>query len=97
MIPRISITGTESTGKTTLAEELSQHFGITHIPDVSRSYIASLQRPYNRTNVLNIAEKILEEEDKATQTDSKFLLSDNDLINIKIWLFLPPLVRENRF
>ncbi len=86
MIYRICITGTESTGKTTLAEELSIHYHTCHVPDYSRYYIDQLKRQYNRTDVLEIAHGIIEQEDHMIQNTGNMLLSDNDLINIKIWL-----------
>ncbi len=86
MIPKVTITGTESTGKTTLAEQLGEHFRTLIVPDISRQYIASLHRPYNREDVIKIAEQIIAEEERISRTVTRVLLSDNDLINIKIWL-----------
>ena len=85
-VVRISVTGTESTGKTTLCEALAKQYGIEHVPDISRDYIAKLKKPYVYQDVLNIADGIIEAEDKALRKADKLLLSDNDLINIKIWL-----------
>lgn len=85
-VVRISVTGTESTGKTTLCEGLAKRYGIDYVPDVSRSYIAALKKPYVYQDVLNIADGIIEAEDKALRTADKLLISDNDLTNIKIWL-----------
>lgn len=86
MIPKVTITGTESTGKTTLAEQLSEFFNTVYVPDISRHYIAALHRPYNREDVIRIAEQIIAEEERMIQKVNRILLSDNDLINIKIWL-----------
>lgn len=83
---RISVTGTESTGKTTLAEQLSLHYQCAYVPDVSRDYIAGLSRAYTYEDVLQIAKDIIAAEDKATRYSLAMLISDNDLINIKIWL-----------
>lgn len=83
---RVCITGTESTGKTTLAEELAAHFKVVLIADVSREYIAALNRPYTEQDVLKIARQIITAEDMAAKNASGFYLSDNDLLNIKIWL-----------
>lgn len=85
-IIRVSITGTESTGKTTLCEQLASRYNCTYVPDVSRQYIANLKKPYIYQDVLNIADGIIEAEDNALRTADNLLISDNDLINIKIWL-----------
>lgn len=82
----ISVTGTESTGKTTLSEQLAGRYKCSYVPDVSRSYIAALKKPYTYQDVLNIADGIIDAEDKAMRNADKILISDNDLINIKIWL-----------
>lgn len=82
---RIIITGTESTGKTTLAEELSRSLNLSLVPDVSREWIAALNRPYTKKDVLDIAAEIIRREDEMA-VDNTIYISDNDLINIKIWL-----------
>jgi nicotinamide riboside kinase len=86
MIYRICITGTESTGKSTLAEKLSIYYKTMHVPDYSRYYIDQLSRPYNRMDVLEIAQGIIEQEDRMLKNANGILFSDNDLLNIKIWL-----------
>lgn len=82
----ITITGTESTGKTTLAEKLSMHYKTAYVADYSRYYIDQINRPYSLTDVLAIANGIIEQEDKMLKHAGPILFSDNDLINIKIWL-----------
>ncbi|MCX6198232.1 MAG: ATP-binding protein [Bacteroidetes bacterium] len=86
MIYKITLTGTESTGKSTLAEKLSIHYKTIHVPDYSRYYIGQLERAYAYTDVMKIAEEIIEQENNMIRQANKILFSDNDLINIKIWL-----------
>lgn len=86
MAKRICITGTESTGKTILVEQLAQHFACPLLADISRSYIEQLTIPYTHQDVLNIAQLIIEAEQKLRTEPIPFFISDNDLINIKIWL-----------
>lgn len=86
MIYRIAVTGTESTGKTTLCEALAEYYNTGYVPDISRSYIGRLKRAYNESDVLEIAREIIKQEDQMLQSVGTLLLSDNDLINIKIWL-----------
>ena len=83
---RITITGTESTGKSTLSERLSLHYKTTYVPDYSRYYIDQLNHPYNEIDVLSIARGIIEQEDNMSHRANRIIFSDNDLINIKIWL-----------
>lgn len=86
MIQLISITGTESTGKTELVGKLAAHYKTVFVPDYSRQYVAHLDRKYNHTDVVKIAKGIVEEENKMLHYAHRILFSDNDLINIKIWL-----------
>ena len=86
MIYRIAITGTESTGKSTLAEKLSIYYKTVYVPDYSRYYIDQLPHKYGKMDVLEIARGIIEQEDRMISNANKILFSDNDLINIKIWL-----------
>lgn len=83
---KVCITGTESTGKSTLAEKLSIFYKTIHVSDYSRYYIDQLSRPYNKPDVLEIARGIIELEDRMIPQANGFFFTDNDLINIKIWL-----------
>ena len=86
MTNKIIITGTESTGKTELIQQLAAHYHVPFLPDYSRIYIEQLNRPYREEDVLEIARCIIEEEEKLQYSGGEFFISDNDLINIKIWL-----------
>jgi nicotinamide riboside kinase len=82
----ITLTGTESTGKTNLALALAQHYKALLLPDVSRTYIEQLTAPPTEKDVLNIAQEILQQEHDAQKQNLPFIISDNCLLNIKIWL-----------
>ena len=72
------MTGPESSGKTTLCRQLSNHFNISFAKEFARSYIDSLERSYIMDDLLVIAREQLESE-------FNFQLLDTDLITIKIW------------
>ncbi|HRG89733.1 MAG TPA: ATP-binding protein [Chitinophagales bacterium] len=86
MVYKVCITGTESTGKSTLAEKLSIFYKTLHVSDYSRYYIDQLNRPYNKPDVLEIAHGIIELEDRMMPQANGLFFTDNDLVNIKIWL-----------
>lgn len=86
MIKRVSITGPESTGKTTLTEQLAAHFNTVFVPDYSRIYLNYINRPYTYEDVLHIAERIVKMESDMARIANGILFTDTDLINIKIWL-----------
>lgn len=86
MVYKVCITGTESTGKSTLAEKLSIYYRTLHVSDYSRYYIDQLSHRYTKMDVLHIAQGIIELEDRMLPQANRYFISDNDLINIKIWL-----------
>ncbi len=86
MIQLITITGTESTGKTELAQKLAAHYKTVFVPDYSRQYVERLNRKYNHSDVVHIARAIIEAENNMLRFGHRVLFSDNCLINIKIWL-----------
>ena len=81
----IVITGAESTGKSTLTEELANHFGVPFIPELARSYIENLNRKYNYTDVEKIAQLQVEEFIKYKNSTQSYIFLDTWLIVTKIW------------
>lgn len=86
MIKRVAITGPESTGKTTLTEQLAAHFNTVFVPDYSRIYLNYISRPYTAEDVIHIAERIVTMEKDMARIANAILFTDTDLLNIKVWL-----------
>lgn len=82
---RIVITGSESTGKSTLASELAKHYKTVYVPEVARFYIDDLKRPYIQNDLLEIAMLQCAEEDKLINKATNILICDTDLLVIKVW------------
>lgn len=82
---KISITGPESTGKSTLARQLAAHYGAALVPEYAREYIGGLSRPYQAADVLAIARRQFELEDEAMQTAHSIVFCDTDVWVLKIW------------
>lgn len=85
MLKRIAIVGPESTGKTTLAEQLAKHYKTLWVPEYAREYLDSINRPYVFDDLLTIARFQLEEEDRKAALAQKFLICDTNLVVIKVW------------
>jgi len=85
-ILKIALLGPESSGKTTLARELAEHFRSDWVPEYAREYIEKLDGKYTMQDIVYCAtEQIRSEADKLK--DAKhYLFSDTDLINLKVWL-----------
>ena len=58
----IVITGPESTGKTTLTDQLAAHFKTNWLPEFARIYIDGLNRPYEEEDLVEIAKGQVERE-----------------------------------
>jgi nicotinamide riboside kinase len=80
------ITGPESTGKTTLANELASRFEAHAVPEYARQYIDALDRVYNRNDLLLIAQAQIELEEMMRQKAGHLLFCDTDLLTIKVWM-----------
>jgi NadR type nicotinamide-nucleotide adenylyltransferase len=82
----IVITGPESTGKTTLAKELSQKFNISFIEEYAVQYLTKTGGKYSYRDLLKIAKGQIEEENRViNNTNENLIILDTDLITIKIW------------
>lgn len=81
----IAITGAESTGKSNLANSLSEHYGAPFIPEYARDYIQNLDRKYTFEDVEYIAKKQVEQYNDLIQTDYKVIFLDTWLLITKVW------------
>ena len=82
---KIAITGPESTGKSSLAEQLAHHYQAVWVPEYARGYIDSLSRPYDEQDILFIAKGQVRAEKAGYKKADTFLFCDTELIVTKIW------------
>jgi NadR type nicotinamide-nucleotide adenylyltransferase len=85
MIRKIVITGPESTGKSTLAEELARHYKTLWVREYARSYLEVLKRPYEKHDLIEIAKGQIQAEDEQLSRANRVLICDTDLTVLKIW------------
>jgi NadR type nicotinamide-nucleotide adenylyltransferase len=85
LVKKVVLTGPESTGKTTLAQQLAAHFDALWAPEFAREYIEKLNRPYVRNDLLAIAKGQIYQENRLLKKAKKLLFCDTDLITVKIW------------
>jgi NadR type nicotinamide-nucleotide adenylyltransferase len=86
MLKKIAIIGPESTGKTFLAAQLASYYKCYWVPEYAREYLENLNEPYNQNHIEEIAKGQIDYEDVLTNESAKLLISDTNLITIKIWL-----------
>ncbi|MBP7272439.1 MAG: ATP-binding protein [Saprospiraceae bacterium] len=85
-IKKIVITGAESSGKTTLAQQLATYCAVPLMPEYAREYLELLQRPYQQPDLLQIAKEHVRREDACIATaTASYIFLDTDLLTIKIW------------
>ena len=82
---RVSLTGPESTGKTTLAARLAAHYGTTFAPEFAREYLAASGPHYIPEDLEEIARGQLAAEAEAEAHATRVVFCDSDLLVIKIW------------
>jgi NadR type nicotinamide-nucleotide adenylyltransferase len=86
MTKKIVIIGPESTGKSTLTEQLARHYQTAWVPEYARAYIDGLPGEYREADLSKIARGQLNDEDQANVVAKhQLLFLDTDLYVIKVW------------
>lgn len=103
---RIAVTGPESTGKSTLAANLAQHYKTVYNPEYAREYIDQLKRPYEYKDVEKIAKEQIKREKGLLKRAAGILFADTELLVIKVWMehkyrktpsWLPDAIIRNKY
>lgn len=82
---RISLTGPESAGKSTLAAQLAAHYGTAWVPEYARQYLEANGAAYTLADLAAIAQGQLAAEDAAASRAAGLLFCDTDLLVVKVW------------
>lgn len=79
---RVCLIGPESTGKTTLAAGLAEHYGTVWVPEYAREYALRVARPLTAQDTTPIAEGQIALEDRvAPKAKNGLLILDTDLLS----------------
>jgi NadR type nicotinamide-nucleotide adenylyltransferase len=82
----VVIIGPESTGKSTLCEQLAEHYKTAWCPEFAREYLKQTNGHYSYADLLNIAHGQLELEDTMKlQAKNNFYFIDTDMYVMKVW------------
>ena len=84
-IKKIVVIGPESTGKSTLSQQLANELKTLWVPEYGRRYLEELGREYNEDDLLQIARGQIAQEDALAAKANKFLICDTDLHVVKVW------------
>lgn len=97
MLKKIVIIGPESTGKSTLGQQLAEHYESLYCPEYAREYLLANGRDYNFQDLLTIAKGQIALEDEHTaqleeraapllENDGDIpLFIDTDMYVMKVW------------
>jgi len=95
MLKKIVVIGPESTGKSTLCEELARHYATLWCPEYAREYLTIHGTEYNYDDLLMIAKGQLSLEEKSESevssqksevgSHSQLLFIDTDMYVMKVW------------
>jgi NadR type nicotinamide-nucleotide adenylyltransferase len=86
---KVVIFGPESTGKTTLAQQLAAHYGTEWVPEYAREYLQQKwdreQKTCEPKDLLPIAVGQMRLENELSEKANKILICDTDLLETKVY------------
>ena len=84
-IIKVAITGPESSGKSTIANKLAEHYHTVWVKEYAREYIDKLVRNYGQDDLVSITKGQIQNEDTGLSRANDILFCDTELTVIKIW------------
>lgn len=85
MPKRFAIIGPESSGKSTLTQELAEHFDEPFLPEYGRIYLEAYGPNYTYEDLEKICRKMVSLDALQIQNAQKMLFCDTDLMMMKVW------------
>jgi NadR type nicotinamide-nucleotide adenylyltransferase len=82
---RVVLTGSESTGKTTLTADLARHYDVLWVPEYVRTYAAWKLASLDAGDVVPIALGQIAVQDAALMRAGRLLLLDTDLLSTAVY------------
>lgn len=84
-IINISVTGPESTGKTSLSKELAVRLGGYYVREFAREYLAQKGKNYSQSDLEIIGRTQSELISEAVKEGHSYVICDTDMTVLKIW------------
>jgi len=85
-IKKIAVVGPESTGKSTITQQLAQHYQTLWVPEYARYYCAALTAPCNLQDETNMFHgQVALEESILAIAQKELIFCDTTFLTVKIW------------
>jgi NadR type nicotinamide-nucleotide adenylyltransferase len=84
-VRRVTVTGSESTGKTWLAQRLAHRFETVWVPEFAREYLVQKGAPLDASDVEPIARGQMISEDDALRRARDLAILDTDLVSTVVY------------
>jgi NadR type nicotinamide-nucleotide adenylyltransferase len=81
----VCVVGAESTGKTTLTEQLAERFGTTWVAEYAREYLEAHDNVCRPESMVIIAREQRRREEEARTRADRFLFCDTDALTTSLW------------
>lgn len=86
MLKKIVVIGPESTGKSSLSEQLATHFKTVWVPEYAREFLLENGMDYTYEDLLTIAKgQIFSEELLTARAENGLIFIDTDMYVMKVW------------
>ena len=82
---RVVVTGSECTGKTTLAKALAAHYQTAWVPEFARRFVIDKGAPPGHLDVEAMARGQIALEDERAHQTSRLLIQDTDLLSTVLY------------
>jgi NadR type nicotinamide-nucleotide adenylyltransferase len=83
---KIAIVGPESTGKSTITQQLAAHYNTLWVPEYARYYCAALTEPCNLQDEINMFHgQVALEESILAVAKKNLIFCDTTFLTVKIW------------
>lgn len=82
---KVVVIGPESTGKSTLCEQLADHYKTSWVPEYARAYLLQHGMQYTYDHLLTIAQGQIALEEEFIAANQSPLFIDTDMYVMKVW------------